>query len=205
MSYKVAFLDRDGTINIDHGYVYKLEDFEFVDKAIDGMKNLQDAGFIVGIVTNQSGIGQGLYTEDDMNDLHAHMVKELALAGIAIETIAYCPHARDAGCACRKPKPAMVENIARTINGDVDLSKSWVIGDKEADMMMGKAAGTKTALIRSRYWQEDKLEEKPDLIVDSLYEASLAIREDSYPAQGTGKSGFTKTRRRKTGNGEWVV
>lgn len=177
MSRKVIFLDRDGPINVDSGYVHKIEDWQWQPKAIEGMKVLQAAGYVLTIVTNQSAIGHGLYSENDMHAVHAYMLDELKKAGVAIAAIAFCPHDRGSTCDCRKPGIGMIKQIEAKI-GAIDYVHSWTIGDKIADLQMGKKAGTHTALLRSQYWQADKLVEQPDLVVDSLYEASLAIRKN---------------------------
>jgi D-glycero-D-manno-heptose 1,7-bisphosphate phosphatase len=167
---KVVFLDRDGTINVDHGYVHTVQGWEFCKGAPEGLKLLQDAGYTLAIVTNQSGIAHGLYTEGSMLALHEYMKEELAKAGVTISAVGFCPHGRDQkDCDCRKPKSGMAKQIEKVI-GPIEYAASWTIGDKEADWGFGKAAGTKTALIRSQYWQEAKLKEKPDLIVDSLFD-----------------------------------
>lgn len=172
---KVVFLDRDGTINVDHGYVHKIEDWEFTPKAPEALKMLQDAGFALAIITNQSGIAQGLYTEADMKKLHQYMEVELAKAGVKLSVITYCPHSRDKNqCDCRKPLIGMAKQIEEKI-GPIDYAASWTIGDKEADLMFGKTAGTKTALLRSRYWKEGELAEQPDIVADSLYEVAQGI------------------------------
>lgn len=167
---KVAFLDRDGTLNVDHGYVHKVEDWEFNDRAPEALKKLQDAGFALAVVTNQSGIGRGYYTVEDMKKVHEHMVQELAKHGVKIDAIAYCDHDPDAACDCRKPAPGMAKQIEEQL-GDIDYANSWMIGDKEADVLFGEAIGTKTVLINSKYWGSD-MGIKPDIVVDSLYEVA---------------------------------
>jgi D-glycero-D-manno-heptose 1,7-bisphosphate phosphatase len=177
MKKEVIFLDRDGTINVDHGYTYKVEDWEFTDKAPQALKELQDAGFSLCVVTNQSGIGHDLYTTKDMEKLHEHMRSELAKDGVVIEAIAFCPHHREAGCNCRKPKTAMIKQIEKEI-GSIDYTKSWTIGDKFADVELGNNAGTKTILIKSQYWNDVDLKElskKPNEIVNNLFEAAQII------------------------------
>jgi D-glycero-D-manno-heptose 1,7-bisphosphate phosphatase len=171
---KVVFLDRDGTINVDHGYVYRVSDWEFVEKAPEALKKLQDAGFKLAVVTNQSGIGRGYYALDDMHALHEHMRSELQKEGVTIDALAFCPHDPDLDCECRKPAPGMARQIEEQL-GEIDYAASWTIGDKDKDIEFGKGLGTKTALIRSKYWQEDELSLKPDILVDSLFEAATAI------------------------------
>ena len=172
---KVAFLDRDGTINIDHGYVNTIEDWEFVPGATAGMKLLQAAGFTLAVVTNQSGIAQGLYTQADMGKLHEHMKRLLLEEGVEIAHIAFCPHDREQDdCDCRKPKAGMAKQIEKIV-GPIDFAASWIIGDKEADVGFGKNAGTHTALVTSEYWKQEDLKLQPDMIVDSLLEAAKEI------------------------------
>ncbi len=172
---KVVFLDRDGTINVDNGYVHRTADWQFTEKAPEGLKLLQEAGYILAIITNQSGIGHGMYTESDMHALHEYMKGELTKQGVSIATIAYCSHGRDQNtCDCRKPKIGMAKQIEQKI-GPIDYAHSWTIGDKQADVGFGKNAGTKTALIRSNYWQEPDLTQPPDLIVGSLYDFAQRV------------------------------
>src|SRR5436190_17983814 len=105
---KVIFLDRDGTINVDYGYVYKKDDWAWVPGAIEGMKMLQDAGYKLTVITNQSGIAHGMYSEVAMHDLHVFMEAELLKHDIHLQAIAFCPHERSqSDCDCRKPKIGM--------------------------------------------------------------------------------------------------
>ncbi len=127
---KAVFLDRDGTINIDKGYLYRIEDFEFLPGAIEGLRKLQEAGYLLIIITNQSGIARGYYTEEDFIKLNEYMKGELKKEGITITEVYYCPHYGN-DCECRKPKTAMFERAVREFN--IDLSKSYAIGDKERD------------------------------------------------------------------------
>lgn len=177
MKQKVIFLDRDGTLNVDHGYVNEREMWEWIPGSIDACKQLQDAGYTLAIVTNQSGIAHGMYTEQDMLELHEYMEGQFAKHGVRIAMIAFCPHARNqTECDCRKPKIGMAMQIEAKI-GEIDYANSWIVGDKEADLLFGKNAGTKTALIRSKYWEEGKLTQQPDMIVSSLREAAEKIVE----------------------------
>lgn len=172
---KVVFLDRDGTINVDSGFVHRVEDWRWSPGAIEGMKLLQEAGFTLTVITNQSAIALGKYTVDDMHALHRFMLDELHRQGIQIAAIAFCPHGRDQDdCDCRKPKIGMAKQIEAQI-GAIDYGQSWTIGDKELDVLFGKNAGTKTALLRSRYWTELELQAKPDFIAGNLLEAAQKI------------------------------
>ena len=186
---KVVFLDRDGTINVDHGYVYHVDDWELTDDAAEAIAMLQSAGFRLAVVTNQSGIASGKYSKSDVDRLHDHMLGELALAGATIDAIAVCPHASDDDCDCRKPKTGMAAQIAAQLNQPIDYERSWTIGDKLSDVGFGAALGTSTALIRSRYWDVDALNVKPTLIVDSLFGAAEQIT-------GVGRSDVSRAERR---------
>lgn len=175
MPRRVVFLDRDGTLNVDRGYVHKADAWEWVEGAVDALELLQREGYALAIVTNQSGIAHGLYTEEQMHQLHRFMNEELQKRGIHIDAIAFCPHGRDQNtCDCRKPDIGMAKQIEELL-GDIDYANSWTVGDKEADMAFGKNAGTKTALIRSEYWKQEDLSEQPDAIVGSLLEAARII------------------------------
>jgi D-glycero-D-manno-heptose 1,7-bisphosphate phosphatase len=171
---KVIFLDRDGTINIDRGYVHKVEEWQWVTGAIEALKKLQDAGFRLTIITNQGGIAYGYYSEEDLRRLHNFMNQALAKAGVTLSAIAYCPHGQEAACACRKPRTGMADQIEKQI-GPIDYQSSWTIGDKIADLEFGKKLKTHTSLLRSKYWSENELPRKPDHIVNSLLEAAAKI------------------------------
>ena len=135
---KAVFLDRDGTINVEKNYLHKIEDFEFLPGVIEGLSLLNNAGFKLIIVTNQSGIGRGYYTENDFITLNNWMLDELKSNGIIISKVYFCPHLPDAkvekyrmDCDCRKPKLGMYNQAIRDF--DIDLSQSFVIGDKIRD------------------------------------------------------------------------
>lgn len=145
---KVIFLDRDGVINKNPpkgDYVKNLDELEILPRSIEGMRLLSDNGFVIFIVTNQPGIGRGLMTERDLNLIHKKLLEILKKNKIRIKDIYYCPHKRDDGCDCRKPKPGMLHRAAREYNFDV--TKALFIGDDERDMLAGAAAGCKTVLI----------------------------------------------------------
>lgn len=143
---RVAFLDRDGVINCDHGYVYRREDFEFLPGAIDGMRRLVHAGFALIVVTNQSGIARGYYDNADFEALTAWMRDQLAQAGAPVLSVYHCPHhpegvvpGLDRVCSCRKPAPGML--LSARDEHCIDMGRSILIGDKESDIIAGKAAG----------------------------------------------------------------
>lgn len=149
---KAAFLDRDGVINLDHGYVYRWEDFEFVPGAIAAMQRLQQAGYALVVVTNQSGIARGLYGEADFQALSQRLAAHLAEQGVALAAIEHCPHLPEAPlpayrqhCDCRKPAPGMLLRAA-TAQG-LDLAGSVMFGDKPSDLEAAAAAGLRQGFL----------------------------------------------------------
>ena len=138
---RALFLDRDGVINVDHGYVSRIEDFEFVEGILDFIKNAQEKGYLPIIVTNQSGIGRGYYKVEDFEKLTDWMIKRMREAGIDItrDQVFFCPHDPEERCDCRKPMPGMFLEAARRFN--IDMKNSWMIGDKPSDVEAAKAAG----------------------------------------------------------------
>jgi D-glycero-D-manno-heptose 1,7-bisphosphate phosphatase len=141
-----AFLDRDGVINVDRGYVCRREDFEFVPGVLEGARRLNRMGYALVVVTNQSGIGRGLYTEDDFRTLTQWMVQSFAAAGAPIAGVYYCPHHPTEAvgiyrldCQCRKPTPGMLLQAAGELA--LDLTASIMFGDRASDLQAAKAAG----------------------------------------------------------------
>ena len=131
-SHPALFLDRDGIINIDHGYVYKQEDFEFTQGIFDLVKLFSDKGYLIFVITNQSGIGRGYYTESDFHLLTQWMLDTFKKHHISIERVAYCPHTPEKNCSCRKPNTALINEILKTYT--IDLAASYLIGDKQSDI-----------------------------------------------------------------------
>ncbi|MDR0762008.1 MAG: D-glycero-beta-D-manno-heptose 1,7-bisphosphate 7-phosphatase [Campylobacteraceae bacterium] len=139
MKNRAVFLDRDGVINIDKEYVYKKEDFVFMPDVFDTLRYLQSKGYLLFIVTNQSGIARGYYTENDFLSLSKYMLEEFSSNGVTITKLYYCPHAPEANCECRKPNPKMLFDAQKEF--DIDMSASWLIGDKTSDIEAGLRAG----------------------------------------------------------------
>ncbi|MCL2260340.1 MAG: D-glycero-beta-D-manno-heptose 1,7-bisphosphate 7-phosphatase [Fibromonadales bacterium] len=149
---KAVFLDRDGTINVDKHYVYKIEDFEFINGVPQAIKSLNKNGYKVIVISNQSGIARGFYTIADVEKLHKYMDSELAKINAKIDAYYICPHHPDFSgeCECRKPKTGLIKQAIK--NFDIDISQSYLVGDKEIDMECGNNAGIKT-FITSETWQ----------------------------------------------------
>jgi len=138
---RAVFLDRDGVINDDFGYVSKIEDFKFKEGIFELLELLQNEGFTLFVITNQSGIARGYYTKEDFLKLTDFMLKELEKRDIFIKEVAYCPCHPDFSqvCDCRKPSPKMILDLAKKYS--INLKESILIGDKQSDIEAGKNAG----------------------------------------------------------------
>ncbi|OWQ86735.1 D-glycero-beta-D-manno-heptose-1,7-bisphosphate 7-phosphatase [Roseateles terrae] len=152
MGRSAAFLDRDGVINRDHGYVHRWEDFEFLPGVVEALRRLQAAGHALVIVTNQSGIARGLYGEADVERLHERLRQHLRGIGIELAAIEYCPHlpastvpAYAVDCECRKPAPGMILRAAQALG--IDLARSMMVGDKSSDIEAARRAGVGHAFL----------------------------------------------------------
>ncbi len=146
---KALFLDRDGTLNEDKKFAYKIEDLKILKGVIEGLKYAQNIGYIFIIITNQSGIGRGYYTENDFKQFTEELIKILESNGISIKDLYYCPHKPSENCDCRKPSPKFVLEASKKHN--IDIEKSYFIGDKDFDILCGKNAGCKTIRILGDY------------------------------------------------------
>lgn len=155
MKNRAIFLDRDGVINLDTGYASKIEDFIFLDEVINSLKKFQEIGFKLFIVTNQSGIGRGYYSIEDFKKLTEYMLEVFKKENISIIEVYFCPHHPDDKCKCRKPGIFFLKQAEK--DHDIDLTNSWVIGDKLTDIKMGEKAGCKTLLIKSKYNSDSSL------------------------------------------------
>lgn len=182
---KAIFLDRDGTINVDKAYLSKIEDFEYLPGVIEGLKLLQNAGYKLIIVTNQSGIARGYYTEEDFLKLNDWMIHDLKSKGIEVSKVYYCPHHPSGkiekyrvNCDCRKPNLGMYRQAIRDF--DIDVSASYAIGDKIRDSYICASTDCRGFLISNLEKAEiiDKVKQgmyKNISYADSLYEAAKKI------------------------------
>ncbi len=171
MSRRAAFLDRDGTLNVRpplHEYVVSADDFAWLPGAAEGAALLARAGYVLAVVSNQRGVARGKLTEEVLRQVEARIQRELEAHGCRVEAFRYCPHELADACECRKPKPGMLVELARTL--ELDLAQSWMIGDSPSDVAAGAAAGCRTALIG-----ESGGMPQPELVAGSLLEASRAI------------------------------
>ena len=149
---KAVFLDRDGVINHDHAYVSKIEDFDFIDGVFEACQEFIKQGYLIIVVTNQSGIGRGYYSEADFNLLTDWMSSEFAKQGVPITQVYFCPHHPKKAlpeylkeCDCRKPMPGMLNQAIKQF--DIDVTQSIMVGDKISDLEAAQAAGIKTKIL----------------------------------------------------------
>jgi len=142
---RAVFIDRDGTIARDVPYCSRPEDFELFPGAPQAIRLMKKAGFKVVVITNQSGVGRGYFTETMLHKIHARMCDELASRGAPLDGVYYCPHHPDDNCECRKPKSAMFRRAEKELG--IDLARSYMVGDMALDVEAGKAVGCKTVLI----------------------------------------------------------
>lgn len=175
MSRAAVFFDRDGTLMRDVDFASRPEQVELMPGAADAVRTLSENGWYIVLVTNQSGIGRGLFTPDDYARVHARMVELLANQGAKLDAAYHCPHAPDEECDCRKPGVGMFQQAAR--EHDLDLTRSWCIGDRWRDVAPAQALGATGLLVQSSATPADDLERArgAGLLVPSLADAVRRI------------------------------
>lgn len=173
-----VFIDRDGTLVEEVNFLSRVEDLELFEYTDEAIRCLKEAGFLVIVITNQSGIGREIFDEADMNAIHRQIQAELS---VPLDGFYFCPHLPDENCTCRKPGLGMIE--AAQDDFDIHLESSWMIGDKKIDIETGFNAGIGTALVLTGYGRTvvDSLERKPDIIAGDLLEAVKSICERTEP------------------------
>jgi D-glycero-D-manno-heptose 1,7-bisphosphate phosphatase len=190
-------LDRDGTINVERHYLADPGQIELLAGAADGLRHLRDLGLELIVVTNQSGVGRGYFTEATLAAIHARLTECLAMEGVALAGIYVCPHNPTDGCRCRKPGPALLEQAGR--ERGFDPRDAFVIGDKASDVELGRRAGSTTFLVQTGYGQEvaGSGAVAPDYVVADLREAARVIEGLIGPdepigggAQRSARNGF---------------
>jgi D-glycero-D-manno-heptose 1,7-bisphosphate phosphatase len=188
-----VFLDRDGTINVEVGYIHDLDKLQLMPGVAAAIKRLNDLEIPVFVATNQSGPARGYYPESHVLDLNQRLVDLLAAEDARIDGVYYCPHHPEGAvpeltkaCDCRKPEPGMLLQAAR--EHGIDLATSYMIGDKSTDVEVGQRAGSRTVLLRSGYGEQILKGEyqwpcTPDHVADTLVEAVTWLLEDMKQAQ----------------------
>jgi D-glycero-D-manno-heptose 1,7-bisphosphate phosphatase len=177
---KAAFLDRDGVLNVEKRYCYRVDDFEWIDGSLQAMAQLQASGYALVVVTNQSGIARGYYTEAQYELLCQYMQSQFKALGLEV-AIYHCPHAQageglslEPSCTCRKPLPGMLLQAQRDLA--LDLAGSVLVGDKGIDVLAGRAAGVRQAyLVRSGHALSDADEAQADAVFADLRQAAAHI------------------------------
>lgn len=183
---RAVFIDRDGTISEEVGYINHASRFRTFQYAAEAIKKLNDSGWLAIVVTNQAGVARGYFAEEMVQTVHQRMTDDLAGGGAKLDAVYYCAHHPSVGeppyrfdCDCRKPKPGLITRAA----GDfaIDLENSWMVGDRYSDIELARNAGVKSAFVLSGYgrgeWEHQRANwtEQPDLVAEDLLEAVRLI------------------------------
>ena len=185
--HAAVFLDRDGTLNEDPGFISKPDELILFPGVVEAVRSLRKSGYLVVVVTNQSGIARGYFTEGDLKAVHRKLREEIVAGGGRIDGIYHCPHHPVAGegaltrsCSCRKPAPGMIYEASKDLK--IDLERSFMVGDKLEDLEAGRCVGCRTVLVRTGLGEEAMKEvnrkggKQPDKVVMSLPDAARWIR-----------------------------
>ena len=176
--FKAIFMDRDGTVSEEVGYMYHSDLYKPFPWTGEAIRKINESGMKAVLITNQSGVERGYFPESMVHATHDVLHKELARCQAHLDAVYFCPHQPGTGCDCRKPKPGMIVRAARDM--DIDISSSFMIGDKYIDVEMGRRVGARSVLVRTGYGEEE-LEKhrdfpyKPDFVADNLLHAVEAI------------------------------
>jgi histidinol-phosphate phosphatase family protein len=175
-----AFLDRDGTLVLEKGYLAHADDLELLPGVVAGLRRLRALGCALVVVSNQSGVGRGFFPLARVYEAMARLRRELRVHGIELDAIYFCPHRPDAGCECRKPSPQLLRDAARNLR--IALKRSVMIGDKQLDAATGRAAGARGILVRTGYGRDEEARgfdrnAAPTAIVDDLESAAAWLAE----------------------------
>jgi D,D-heptose 1,7-bisphosphate phosphatase len=185
---RAVFLDRDGTLIEEAGYLDRLERMVFFPFSVDAVRVLNRGGFKVVVITNQAGIARGIVRESFVAEAHRHIANRLAVGGATIDGFYYCPHYPDGvleqyrqACDCRKPQPGLLRRAAADL--DLDLARSFVVGDRWHDLAAGQAVGARGVLVRTGLGWKDEIDPHPgttpDTIVDNLMDAAAWILQQA--------------------------
>jgi D-glycero-D-manno-heptose 1,7-bisphosphate phosphatase len=179
---RAVFLDRDGTICEEMGYVNHVDRLRVFPYAAEAIRRLNDVRVPVIVITNQSGVARDIFPESLVHQVHEKMIAELAAGGARVDAIYFCPHKSEDECECRKPNPGLLERAAREHR--LDLAASWVVGDRYADLEMAHAAGGRGILVMTGYGRGEyelhsaKWPRQPDALVENLTDAVRRILDE---------------------------
>ena len=173
MTIKTIFLDRDGVINKETGYLHEIEDFKFINGVFEACKHYKQLGYKIIIVTNQSGISRGHYSEDDFRNITDWMITQFNKNNIQILDTFHCPHLPDSGCNCRKPKPGMLLEAKKKYN--INMLESWMIGDKETDITAAISSGINNTILVKSGHKINEADSRAKFIIDSINQSSQLI------------------------------
>lgn len=198
MKQRAVFIDRDGTISEEVGYINHQSRFRLFSYAAPAIKHLNQNGWLAIVTTNQAGVARGYFSEEMIQTVHENMTKELVSSGARLDAIYYCAHHPSVGdppyrvdCDCRKPKPGLILRAARDLG--IDLTQSWMVGDRYSDVELARNAGVKSAFVMSGYgrgeWehQRESWTYEPDLVAVNLLEAVGSIVRGEVGAHNAGK------------------
>jgi len=193
MKRRAVFMDRDGTLALEVGYVNHLSRFRLYPWAVDSVRLLNRAGLLAVVVTNQAGVARGYFPESLIAEVHALMRAAMEAGGARLDGIYYCPHHPSAGeppyrqqCECRKPRPGLLHRAAQDL--DIDLAGSWVVGDRVADLDLARSVGARSVLVKTGYgrgellWHAPSWPRPPDVVAEHLLEAVERILGESEGA-----------------------
>jgi D-glycero-D-manno-heptose 1,7-bisphosphate phosphatase len=186
LNRRAIFIDRDGTISEEVGYVNHPSRYRVFPFAAEAIKLINDAGWLAVLVTNQAGVARGYFKEELIAAVHDQLRQELTRGGARLDAVYYCPHHPSVGnapyradCDCRKPKPGLITRAAEELQ--IDLARSWMVGDRYGDTELARNAGTRAALVLTGYgcgefeYQREAWRHQPDLIAENLLEAVRVI------------------------------
>ena len=174
MAIKTIFLDRDGVINKEVNYLHKIEDFEFIDEVFETCFYLKNLGFEIIVVTNQSGISRGYYSENDFHVINNWMISQFKENNINILDVFFCPHSNESNCECRKPKPGMLLSAKNKHN--INMRESWMIGDSERDITAASLAGIKNTILDRSGHKIDEKNSQAKFYLNSIQEIRNLVK-----------------------------
>ena len=185
-----VFIDRDGTISEEVGYVNHVSRYRVFPFAAEAVRELHAAGWLAVLVTNQAGVARGYFAEEMIGRVHGVLAAELERGGARLDAVYYCPHHPSVGeppyrldCDCRKPRPGLIHEAAREFR--LDLAECWMVGDRYSDVVLARNAGVRSAFVLTGYgrgeleYQSHAWEHQPDLVAEDLLEAARKIIEES--------------------------